>query len=108
MAAGLGQHALAGIDQDHRQVGGRGSGDHVAGILFVPRRIGDDEGPPGCRKESVGNVNGDALFPLGSEAIDQQRKIERCPLRSVPGGIGGQCRHLVGQHRLAVIKQPPN
>jgi hypothetical protein len=35
VAPRLGQHALARVDQDHREVGGRGAGHHVAGILLV-------------------------------------------------------------------------
>jgi hypothetical protein len=36
VAARLRQHALARVDQDHRQIGGRGAGDHVARVLLVP------------------------------------------------------------------------
>ena len=34
---GLGEHSLAGVDQDDRQVRGRRAGDHVAGVLLVAR-----------------------------------------------------------------------
>jgi hypothetical protein len=37
VALALRQHAFAGIDQDNREIGGRGAGRHVAGILFVAR-----------------------------------------------------------------------
>src|SRR5699024_2738157 len=37
----LGQ-TLAGIDEYQAEVGGRGAGDHVAGVLDVPGGIGDD------------------------------------------------------------------
>jgi hypothetical protein len=51
VAPGLGQHALARVDQDHRQVGGRRAGDHVARVLLVARRVGDDElAPVGAKK----------------------------------------------------------
>ncbi len=43
MAARLDQHALARVDQDDGEVGSRGAGDHVAGVLLVARGIGDDE-----------------------------------------------------------------
>jgi len=36
VAAGLGQHAEARVHQDDGQVGGGGSGGHVAGVLHVP------------------------------------------------------------------------
>ncbi len=44
--AGLGKHSLARVDEQHRAVGVRGAGDHVAGVLLVPGRVGDDELPP--------------------------------------------------------------
>jgi hypothetical protein len=34
--AGLLDHPLAGVDEHEREVGGRGSGDHVARVLHVP------------------------------------------------------------------------
>ena len=80
--AGLGQHALAGIDQDHRQIGGRGAGDHVAGVLLVAGRVGDDELAPLGGEEAVGDVDGDALLALGGQAVDQQREVELVALRA--------------------------
>ena len=43
MPARLREHALARVDQDHREVRRRGAGDHVARVLLVARRVGDDE-----------------------------------------------------------------
>ena len=43
MPPGLDQHALARIDQDDGELGVRGAGRHVAGVLLVARRVGDDE-----------------------------------------------------------------
>ena len=37
VAAGLGQHALARVDQHQGEVGVGGAGRHVAGILLVAR-----------------------------------------------------------------------
>ena len=79
---GLGQHALARIDQDHREVGGRGAGDHVARILLVPGRVGDDELALLGREEAIGDVDGDALLALGGEAVDQQREVDLLALRA--------------------------
>ena len=41
--AGLLGQALAGVDEHQAEVGGRGAGDHVAGVLHVARGVGDDE-----------------------------------------------------------------
>ena len=43
MAAGLLADAVARVDQDDREVGGGRAGDHVARVLLVARRVGDDE-----------------------------------------------------------------
>ncbi len=45
VALGLLEHALARVEQDHREVGGRGAGDHVARVLLVAGAVGDDEAP---------------------------------------------------------------
>jgi hypothetical protein len=55
-------------------IGGRGAGDHVAGILLVAGRVGDDELALVGGEEAVGDVDGDALLALGGEAVDQQAK----------------------------------
>src|SRR3546814_2005562 len=81
VAARLGQHALARIDQDHRKIGGRRAGHHVARVLFVPRRVGDDELALLGREEAIGDVDRDPLLALGGKAVDEQRKVDLLPLR---------------------------
>ena len=76
MAPGLGDDALARIDQHHREIGAGGAGRHVAGVLHVAGRVGDDEAAPLRGEEAVGDVDGDALLALRLQAIDQQREIE--------------------------------
>ena len=79
VAPRLGQHALARVDQDDREIGGRGAGHHVARVLLVARRVGDDELALLGREEAVGDVDGDALLALGGEAVDQQREVDLLP-----------------------------
>ncbi len=110
----LGQPGL-GIDQQQREFGIRGAGHHVAGILFVAGRVGDDEGALRRAEIAIGDVDGDALLALGLEAIEQQ-----CVIEIVAGGAEllrkiDQIGHLVvrdrsglghqaaDQRRLAVI-----
>ena len=82
VAPGLRQDALARIDQDDREVGGRSAGRHVAGVLFVARGVGDDELALVGGEEAVGDIDGDALFALGGKAVDQQREIDVFALRA--------------------------
>jgi hypothetical protein len=76
VALGLGQHAAAGVDQDHGEVRGGGAGDHVARVLLVAGRVGDDEFAAVGGEEAVGDVDRDALLALGGQAVDQQREID--------------------------------
>ena len=50
---GLRQHALARVDQDHGELGGRSASRHIARVLLVPRRIGDDKSALRRRKEPI-------------------------------------------------------
>ncbi len=59
-------HAFSGIHQDDREIGGGRAGDHVARVLKVPGRVGDDDLASRRREVAVGDVDGDALFPLGA------------------------------------------
>src|SRR3546814_4622699 len=52
--AGLGQQALARVDQHDRQLGGGRAGGHVAGVLLVAGAVGDDELAPGTERRRVG------------------------------------------------------
>ena len=73
---GLGHHAVAGVDQDDRQIAGARPGGHVAGVLLVAGAVGDDEFPLGGREIAVRHVDGDALLALGLEAVGEQRGVE--------------------------------
>ena len=76
MAMGLRQQALARIHQQDREVGARGAGRHVAGVLLVARRVGDDEAAPRRLEIAVGDIDGDALLAFGLQPVDQQREID--------------------------------
>jgi len=98
MAARLGQHPLAGVGQDDRRIGGRGAGGHVARVLLMAGGVGDDEAAPLGREIAIGYVDGDALFALGQQAVDQQGEVQR----AVRIGQGGD---LVVGHGADVMQQ---
>jgi hypothetical protein len=77
--ARLRQHALARVDQDDGEVGGRGAGRHVARVLLVARRVGDDELALVGREEAVGDVDGDALLALGLRPSTSSAKSMSSP-----------------------------
>ena len=81
--AGLRQYALASINQQNRQLRRGGTGSHVACVLLVTGCVGNNVTPPvGCEKP-VSDINGDALFTLGFQAIHQQREIDLLALGAI-------------------------
>ena len=92
---GLGQHALASVDQKHGEVRRRRAGHHVARVLLMPRRIGDDELALFAGEEAVGDVDGDALLALRLQPIDEQREVHVVAGRAEGGGIAPQVGDLV-------------
>ena len=104
MAPGLGKNTFACIDQDDRQIRGRGGGDHVARVLLVTWGIGDDVFAPPGREVAIGDIDRDALLALGAEAVGQKGQINRFQSASC-----GSTRHgvqRVGQDGLGVKQQP--
>ncbi len=106
MAAGLGQHALAGVDEDDGEIGGRGAGRHVAGVLLMARRVGDDEFALVGGEVAIGDIDGDALLALGRQPVDQQREIEIAALGAELPRIALERRELVVEQQLGFIEQP--
>ena len=74
--------AVARVDEEDGDVRRRRAGRHVARVLLVARRVGEDELPPRGREIAVRDVDRDALLALGLQAVGEQREIDR------PGGAG--------------------
>ena len=106
VAAGLGEHALARINQDDGEIGGRGAGCHVAGVLFMARRVGHDEFALVGGEGAVGHIDGDALLAFGGEAVHEKGEIEIAALGSHFLGVGFQSEELVLKQHLGFIEQP--
>ena len=103
VAAGLLEHALAGVDEQHERVGGRRAGDRVAGVLHVPGAVGEHEGALGRGEVAVGHVDGDALLALGAQAVGEQREVGGGQPAVAADPLDGV--ELVGEHRLGVVEQ---
>lgn len=101
MPPGLREEALAGIDEQHRDVADGGPRRHVAGELLVARAVGDDEASPAGREIAVGHVDRDALLAFSGEAIEQQRIVEAVAARA------GDRRKLVIRHQPGIDHHPP-
>ena len=103
--AGLVQHPLARVDQHDGEVGVRRAGHHVAGVLLVAGRVGQDEAAAWGLEVAVGDVDGDALVALGRQAIDQQRVVDVAPRRAEAAGVALQHRHDVVGDGAALEQQ---
>src|SRR5580704_1754344 len=106
MAPCLWKDPFRGIQENHGKVRrGRARG-HVAGVLFVPWSIRDDEFSPGGREITVGYVDGDALFAFRAQAVRQQRKVDWSS-RTVDAALPHRGQ-LVFVDRFRVMEQPPD
>ena len=101
---GLLQQSVTGVDEHDHQLRGGGAGDHVAGVLQVPRGVGDDEFSLGGAEVAVGDVDGDALLTLGTQSVGHQSKVGVFVAAFAGGAFDG--RKLILHHGLGVIQQP--
>ncbi len=104
----LGEHALARIDQQDRDIRRRCAGDHVPGVLLVSGRVGDDELALVACEEAIGDIDCDALLALGGQPVDEKREIELSARLALALALGFQGSELVVEHLVAVVKQPPD
>ncbi len=104
MAPGLFQDAVAGVGEDEGDVCGRGPGDHVAGVLHVARGVGQNEGAAGGGEVAVGDVDRDALLPLGAQPVGEQGQVEIVAAPQ-PGGLLDGLQ-LVLEDLFGVVEQP--
>ena len=95
--------AMAGVDQQHRDVGGTRGRYHVARVLGVPRRIANDKFARRRGEVSVSNIDRDALLALGQQAVRQQRQIDRFHAPAPRSRLDR--RQLIRQQSLAVVEQ---
>ena len=102
--AGLLQHALARVDEEHESVGGRGAGHRVARVLHVAGAVGEHEGALRGREVAVGDVDGDALLALGAQAVGEQCEVGALEPAGAADPLDGV--ELVGEDGLAVVQQP--
>ena len=82
----------------------RRAGDHVARVLHMARRVGDDEFPSRRGEVAVGHINGDALFAFGAQAVGEIGEIDL----AAAGDVGGafQRLDLILHQRLRIVEQP--
>ena len=108
MTPGLSQDAASCVDHHHGHVGRGGTGHHVAGVLLMPRGVGNDELAPVSGEKTVGHVDGDALFALGGQAVHQQGEVQFATLGADFFRVGLQRFHLVFEEHFRIVEQAPD
>ena len=112
VAPGLVAHAFQRVDDQHRAVGLRGAGDHVAQEFRVAGRVDQHHVARAGAEADLRGVDGDALVALGLQRIEQERPFERhaAPradgfehLQLALGQAAGFVQQSPDQRRLAVI-----
>ena len=109
---GLVAHAFQRVDDQHRAVGLRGAGDHVAQEFGVAGRVDQHDVARAGAEADLRGVDGDALVALGLQRVEQERPFERhaAPradglehLELALGQAAGLVQQAADQGRLAVI-----
>ena len=77
VAPGLVAHAFQRVDDQHRAVGLRGAGDHVAQEFGVAGRVDQHHVARAGAEADLRGVDGDALVALGLQRVEQERPFER-------------------------------
>ncbi|MHC2751218.1 hypothetical protein ACVIWV_006672 [Bradyrhizobium diazoefficiens] len=114
---GLVAHALERVDDQHRAVGLRGAGDHVAQEFGMAGRVDQHDVARIGAEADLRGVDGDALVALGLERVEQERPFERhaAPradglqhLQLAVGQAAGLVQEAADQRRLAVVDMADN
>jgi hypothetical protein len=102
--ARLGGNPARRVDENDGEVGGAGTRDHVAGVLLVAGRVGDDETAARRGEVAVRHVDGDALLALDGEAVGEEREVEPAVAAALGGARDGG--ELVLEQALRIEQQP--
>ena len=88
--AALFDDAIARVHKHDGEVRGRSARDHVAGVLHVAGRVGDDELAARRGEVAIGDVDGNALLALGAQAVGEVGQVDSAGA----GDVGGAFERL--------------
>src|SRR5436190_1949418 len=108
MAPGLARDTGPRVYHDQSEIGGRGAGRHVAGVLLMAGCVGDDELAPLGREEPICHVDRNLLLALGRKSVEQERKVQLPAQRSMLARFGCQRLDLIVEQELRLIEQAPD
>ena len=102
MSFGLGEHTFARIDQYNCQFCRRCAGDHVARILNVAGRVGNNKFALRGGEIAVSYIYGDALLTFRTQTVSQQRQIH-IGVTALTAGAFNRLE-LIFKDRLCIIE----
>src|SRR5205823_11125843 len=104
VTAALLDDAIARVHEHDGEVGRGGAGDHVARVLHVTGRVGDDELAARRGEVAIGDVDGDALLTLGAQAVGEVGQVDG----AAAGDVGGAFERLelIFHQVFRVVKEP--
>ena len=105
MPFGLDQNAVTGVDENDGQIGGGRAGGHVAGVLLVSGRVGDDEFALVGRKIAVSDIDRDALLPLVFQAVGEESQVDFFARCAEFCGVFLDGRQLIFVDHLGFVKE---
>jgi hypothetical protein len=95
--------SLARVDQDQGEIGGGRAGHHVARVLRVAGRVGDDELAPRRLEIAVGHVDRDALLALRAKAVHEEGQVHVAVTALQRGAL--HVLELILEDRFRVVEQ---
>ncbi len=87
MPLALRQQSFLRVRKHDRSIGRARRRRHVARVLLVSGRVGDDEFPPRRGEVAIGDIDGNALFALGLQSVGKQGQVDLV-VTAFPGSIG--------------------
>ena len=107
VAARLDETSSAAIDvgENNGQIGRRSAGGHIARVLFVSGRVGNDELALVGGKKTIGDINRNSLLALRGKAIDQESEVEVAALSADAFALGLQTLKLIVEQEFALVEQ---
>ncbi len=103
MSPGLGLYAFTRINQDDRQITGRGAGGHITGILLVARRVSNNKFALIGREITIRHIDGNALLALRLQTINQKCQVNLIALSADFFTVFGNSRQLIFKNHFTVV-----
>ena len=107
VTAGLHQHALRGVHQNHRQIGEGSPHRHIAGVFLMAGGVRHNKAAAVRGEITVGHIDRDPLLALGHQAVQQKGIVDR-PAAAAYLTVQQERLLLIGIQQLGIVKDMPD